>query len=158
MTLAPEPFLEAGYEQERGKPMPSYNHGIVQANLVFVLKSAYRDRFTVGSEVTLATEPPMTPDMVIYRARQPDWLRDEIRVAEPPLTAIEILAPTQSVNDLIPKIERYFELSVQSVWLVQPPLQQVAIFTPAMNPQVFSHGEVVDPTLEVQVALAEIFS
>lgn len=158
MALVPEALLAEEYEQERGKPMPSYNHGIVQANLIFALHIACGDRFTLGSEVALETEPPMTPDIVVYPMRRPDWLHDEVRVAEPPLTAVEILSPSQSVNDLIPKIEHYFAFGTQSVWLVQPPLQQVAVFTSNMEPQVFSHGEVVDSTLRVQIALKEIFS
>ena len=158
MALTAETFLEGDYEQERGKPMPSDNHSIVQVNLIIALGSACRDRFRIRSEPTLASEPPMTPDITVSNMRQPDWLHDEIHVTAVPLTAIEITSPSQSVNDLIPKVERYFEFGTQSVWLVLPPLRQVAIFTPDMERKVFSEGEVVDPTLDVKVALAEIFS
>ena len=50
----------------------------------------------------------MTPDITVSNMRQPDWLHDEIHVTAVPLTAIEIVSPSQSVNDLIPKVERYF--------------------------------------------------
>ena len=39
-TLAPE---ISDYELERGKPMPSLNHSIIQANAIFELKSHYRE-------------------------------------------------------------------------------------------------------------------
>ena len=62
MTLAPETLLDEEYEQERGKPLPSLNHGVVQAKLSFALISACQDQYLVGSKITLATEPPLTPD------------------------------------------------------------------------------------------------
>ena len=158
MVQVPETFLEENYERERGKPMPSFNHGIAQANLIFALNLACRDRFSIASELSLASEPPMTPDVSVCNMRQPDWLHDEIRVAEAPLTAIEIVSPSQSITDFIPRIEYYFQFGVQSVWLVQPPLKQVAVFTPDMEPKVFIEGEVVDPALGVKIALKEIFS
>ena len=89
--------------------------------------------------------------------RQPDWLHDETRAADPPVTVAEIMSSSQSVEDIVPKIETYFRFGVHSVWLVQPPLKQVAVFTSDMKPQVFIEGEVVDPTLDVKVALADIF-
>ena len=157
-TLPPETVLVEDYEQERGKPLPSYNHGIVQANLILSLNVACRDRFSIASELSLASEPPMTPDVSVCRLRQPDWLHDEIRVTEAPLTAMEIVSPSQSINDFIPRIESYFRFGVQTVWLVVPPLKQVAVFTPDKEPQVYSDGEVVDPKLEIRLPLDEIFT
>ena len=158
MTLAPETLLDEEYEQERGKPMPSLNHGVVQAKLSFALISAYQDQYLVGSEITLATEPPLTPDLIVSSERQLDWLRDEIRVAEAPLTVFEIVSPSQSINDFIPRIESYFRFGVKSVWLVHPPFKQVVIFTPDMELQVYNEGEVVDRALGFKIALSEIFS
>ncbi len=158
VTLPPKTNLVEDYEQERGKPMPSFNHSYVQTRLIIALGAAYGDRFFVASELSVDSAPPMTPDISICKMRQPDWLHDEIRVTEAPLTTIEITSPSQSVDDFIPKIEDYFRFGVQSVWLVQPPLKQVAVFTPEMEPQVFTQGEVVDPTLDIKVALDEIFS
>jgi Uma2 family endonuclease len=152
------PEAVSEYEQERGKPMPSKNHAVVQANLIYQLKRLYGEKCTVLSELTLDTDPPATPDVSIYAQLSANWLHDEVRVAEPPLMVVEILSPSQSVDILIPKIERYFAFGVKSVWLVQPPLQQVAVFTPEMEPQVYSSGEVVDSVLDVRIALTEIFA
>ena len=157
VTAPPETILVEDYELERGKPMPSYNHFIVQYQLLHALHAACGDRYIVGGELTLDTEPSTTPDISVCDFRQPDWLHDEIRAAEPPVTVVEIMAPSQSVNDIIPKIETYFRFGIKSVWLAQPPLKQVAVFTSEMEPQVFSEGEVVDPALGVKVALADIF-
>ena len=158
VTLPPETTPVDDYESERGKPMPSYNHYYVQLQLQYALHSACGERFLVGGELTLATDPSTTPDISICRFRQPDWLHDEVRTADPPVTVVEILSPSQSVNEVIPKIESYLQFGVQSVWMVQPPLKQIAVFTSSMEPQVFVEGDVFDPTLDVRIALKEIFT
>ena len=157
-SVTPKSSVVEDYEKERGKPMPSFNHGVVQANLIVALNIACRDRFLIASELSLASEPPMTPDISICSLRQPDWLHDEIRVAEAPLTTVEIVSPSQSINDFVPRIEDYFRFGVRSVWLVLPPLKQVAVFAPETDPEVFSEGNVVDTSLDAVVALDEIFS
>ncbi len=68
------------------------------------------------------------------------------------------MSPCQSVNEIIPRIETYFEFGIKSVWLVQPPLKQVAVFTPELEPQIFIQGDIIDPILDIKVALEEIFS
>ena len=146
------------YEQERGKPLPSFNHFYVQSQLQIALHAACGDRFFVGGELSLATEPSTTPDLSICNFRDPDWLHDEVHASEPPVTVVEILSPSQSVNEIIPKIETYFRFGIRSVWLVQPPLKQVAVFTPDMDARVFVEGDVIDPALDVRVALDKIFS
>ncbi len=158
LTLPPESGLAEDYEQERGKPMPSLNHGVVQAKFSFALISACQDRYLVGSEITLGTEPPLTPDLVVTGERHLDWLRDVVRLEEAPLTAIEIVSPFQSINDFISRIESYFRFGVQSVWLVHPPLKQVVVFRPDTDPRVINKGEIVDPALDVRIALEEIFT
>lgn len=147
-----EPYLEV---PDEGK---SFNCGIAKANLMVAIISACKNRFSVAGAVSLTTIPPITPDISVCNWRQPDWLHDEPLLAEPPVAAVEIISPFESVDDRIPKIESLFEFGVQSVWLVQPPLKQVAVFTPDMEPKVFIEGEVVDPTLGVKIALKEIFS
>ena len=146
------------YEQERGKPMPSFNHYFVQTQLQFALHEACGDRYLVGGELSLSTEPTTTPDLAVCNFRHPDWLHDEIRAEDPPVMVVEILSPSQSVNEIIPKIEAYFRFGIRSVWLVLPPLKQVAVFTPEMEPRVFVEGDVVDPTLDASVSLDKIFS
>lgn len=158
VTLQPDSGLAEDYERERGKPMPSLNHGVVQAKFSFALISACQDRYLVGSEVTLGTEPPLTPDLIVTGERHLDWLRDEVRLKEAPLTAIEIVSPSQSINDFIPRIETYFRFGVQSAWLVHPPLKQVEVFGPDKDPKVINEGVIVDPALDVRIALEEIFT
>ncbi len=157
-SVTPRSNEVENYERDRGKPAPSFNHYFVQTQLQFALHEACGDRYLVGGELSLSTEPTTTPDLAVCDFRHPDWLHDEVRAVEPPVMVVEILSPSQSVNEIIPKIEAYFRFGIRSVWLVLPPLKQVAVFTPEMEPQVFVEGDVVDPTLDASVSLDKIFS
>ena len=61
--------IPSEYEIERGKPLPSFNHGIIQANLgeQFMKNEGYR----VVSELTLELdEPPhAVPDLCVYATK-----------------------------------------------------------------------------------------
>ena len=65
------------YEQERGKPMPSKNHGIVQMNLG--IEFAKHQDYRTLSELSLELNGrPFTPDLSVY-PRQPANFRHETR-------------------------------------------------------------------------------
>jgi Uma2 family endonuclease len=157
MDSTSSPQTVSDYERERGKPMPSKAHGYTQANLIGALLS-YRDRFTIFSELTLALdEREVTPDLSLYAAADVDLLHDDVRVQEPPLLAVEIQSPTQSLQALIDKIEFLLGAGVQSCWLVQPPLRTVTVFPGALNGTTVSNGTVVDPVLDIEIGAAAVF-
>ena len=145
------------YEQERGKPMPSKNHGLVQYFLGLAF-SRYSDRFTVIPELSLELGgPPLVPDLSVYPKLPIDWLHDEIKMTDPPLTVVEILSPTQGTDELIRKADEYFKGGVKCFWIVQPSLKVVAVLEPGKEVRTYSSGEVEDPATGMSVALEEIF-
>ncbi len=76
--------------------MPSKNHGLVQGNMTGELYVSYRKTHSFPTELTLLfDEKEYVPDICIYPKMQYDSKTDEIRVTEPPLTAVEILSPRQ---------------------------------------------------------------
>src|SRR2546422_5349731 len=95
------------YEEERGKPMPSFNHGAIQMNLGVEFT---RNRlFRTVSELTLDINgKPYTPDLSVY-ARAPLNLRHDVsRSTEPPLLVVEILSPQQGAQGVMDKVDVYF--------------------------------------------------
>jgi Uma2 family endonuclease len=107
------------YEAERGKPMPSKNHSIVQSNLIFELKLHYRSTYSFLSEISLET-PRLVPDVAIFPLMTFDPLHDQTRLNQVPVGVIEILSPTQTQEELVEKAQLYFDAGVQSYWLVNP--------------------------------------
>ncbi len=145
------------YEIERGKPMPSKNHAIVQSNLAGALL-AYRSKYTVLSELSLKLPGrEATPDICIYAKLPFDLSSDEIKMTEPPLLIVEIVSPSQSDYDTVQRFKDYFKDGVKSCWLVQIAIGIITVYGPDMKPYVFSSGEVKDPALDISVRLDEIF-
>jgi Uma2 family endonuclease len=148
----------SAYEQERGKPMPSKNHAIIQSNLVVELTIPYRDQYRILSEVKLNTPPVDTvPDVAIYPLMEFDSLHDETKMDEMPLGAIEIISPSQGDQELVDKIARYFDFGVKSCWLVQPTFRIVTVFSSKTTFKTFIDGELHDTVLDIKLDLKRVF-
>ena len=75
--------LAIEYEKQRGKPLPSKNHGIVQSNLIIAL-GPFRDEFTIVSELSLELEGrPLVPDISVFPKLPVDWHNDEATLTDP---------------------------------------------------------------------------
>ena len=155
--VVPEELVELG----------SFNHGYLQARLIVLLSML--KLYTVVSEISLSAiglETPylqemfrseIKPDVAVYAKRQINYLLDEIRMAEMPLLAIEILSPAQGQQRLLHKINALFELGVQSCWLVNPGMMTIAVFSDANTFVTYPHGTVHDTVLDISLGHAEIF-
>ncbi len=148
------------YERERGKPMPTLNHAIIQANLIFALKLQYRQQYSIVSEInlTMPIRPDTVPDVAIYPTLKIDFLHDVTSMTAMPLTIIEIVSPSQSDAEILAKFERYFNAGVGSCWLVLPSLQAIAVYTGIGKYQFFTDTTTLtDPSTGINLALTEIF-
>lgn len=146
------------YEEERGKPMPSYNHSWIQSNLIVEL-SRQRD-YRVHSELTLDVDGQRyTPDISIYSRSKPIDLRhDVIRPTDPPLLVVEIFSPQQGTQEVMVKLDVYFAHGVKSCWVVAPPLHSISIYTAAGEAKHFNTGTATDPALGVTADVDAVFS
>lgn len=126
------------YEIERKKPMPSFNHGAIQANLIVML-ATFGKKYRVVSELSLDLSHWVSvPDLSIYPKRPLDVKNDIITMTEPPLCAIEIISPTQPLNDLVAKARAYFTHGVRSCWIVIPALENIYVFLMPMSTGYFA--------------------
>jgi len=147
------------YELERGKPMPSLNHSLIQSQLIGILWNQYRKDFTFASELSISlADKPFVPDLCIYPKRKSDWQNDEIRVSEPPLTIIEISSPKQDFEDFEHKLKAYFNAGVKSFWLLIPFTETLTIFYPNEKPVSFTTGEAFDKTTGIKLNVDDLFA
>lgn len=147
------------YELERGKAMPSYNQSIAQMNIGSELRQRYRKTHSIHSELSLKLgDLPVTPDISVYAKRPVDWSKDIAKVTEPPLLAIEISSATQSTQELVDKIYAMLRAGVKACWLVQTPIQAVAVFVSGEKPKTFTEGEVADGLTGISLPIESIFS
>jgi Uma2 family endonuclease len=79
-------------------------------------------------------------------------------MTEMPLTAIEIISPSQTDTELIKKINRYFNAGVKSCWLVNPAFQAVYVYSEIGKYQFFNSGmTLLDPATGIELPLSEVF-
>ncbi len=146
------------YEIERGKPMPSKNHGKIQARISQQVLNQYEEQFDVISELSLQVPNlPSVPDVSIFPVEPSNWLDDEVKVSEIPLTVVEILSPSQTVTELTEKAKSYFATGVASYWLVQPTFRSVVILQPNADELVFHNDILTDPTNGITIDLKKVF-
>jgi hypothetical protein len=92
------------YELERGKPMPSKNHAIIQSRLIIAFAQLAGDRYTILSEITIDLPAGgVVPDIALYPPTPYEAFNDEVEMTTPPLCAIEIISPSQAISSLSKK-------------------------------------------------------
>ena len=149
------------YEKERGKPMPNYSHGIVQANLTVSFGAQSGTQYRVANKLTFefADGLTLTPDISVLVRRPVKWGREPARCREIPITVVEILSPSQGYQSTLEKSDAYFAHGVQSVWEVNPAPEIVAIYRPGEErPQIIQQGVAKDPATGLTAALEHIFA
>lgn len=148
------------YELERGKPIPSFNHCIVQGNLVFELKSRLRATHTIVPELNVVLgDKKMVPDVAVFPKMPVDMQHDVLWTQDVPLTTVEILSPKQDLDSLLEKARHFLAAGVKSCWIVLPAVGTIAIFTGPTSYHSFTNGSsAVDDVLGVEIPLADIFS
>jgi Uma2 family endonuclease len=150
------PTRPLSYEEERGKPMPSRNHGRVQTNLIG--EYLPQRESSIYSELTLTVAgKEYTPDISVYPHEPADYRHDEVTRSDLPLVAVEILSPTQSDQQVVGKAEIYLRSGVKSCWIVSPPLRTITVLLPQAREEVFRRGIAKDPT-GLSADLAKVFS
>lgn len=150
-----EPSLP--YEEERGKPMPSNLHSIIQTNLA--VEFAKHREFRTQSELDLdIAGRKFVPDLSVYRREPVDFMRDVLRRSDPPLLTVEIISPKQGYLEITEKIDAYFQHGVKSCWLITPPTLNITIFTPDGARRTVSEGVITDLAIGISADLAAVFS
>ena len=139
--------------------MSSRNHSDLQTRLGFLLMMAYRQQYSIYTELDFNFASGKTrPDLCIMPKHQANWMEDEIIVSDVPLTTIEILSPEQSMNSLLDRIyQKHFPAGVKTVWLVIPALQIITILLPDRTRINVIEGILTDPVTGLQLTLSDVF-
>ncbi len=149
----------SAYETERNKPMPSLNHSLIQMNIGTELRNRYKKVYSIASELSLdLSNWSSVPDICIFPKTSLDLQNDVIAMTTPPLCAIEITSPSQSITDMVTKARAYFNHGVNSCWIVMLPLDQIYVFSAPDEYEVYrSNQTLVDAVLDISIPLKEVF-
>jgi Uma2 family endonuclease len=148
--------VEVVYMKERGKPMPGAEHAICQARLVgqFLLWPEH----VVLSELNVdLSGKRLVPDICIYEKAQEGAVRNQIWVTEPPQIAVEIISPSQTLEEMSAKIDLLLAGGVPSVWLVIPFAHVISIFQKGAALLSATSGILTDPGTGLSVNVDEVF-
>ena len=137
--------------------MGSYNHSLLQARLA--IKLGILSQYEVFIELSIEINGnEYKPDVCLYPKVKSIIWEDIIRMTELPVLAIEILSPSQYIQDLIKKIKAYFSAGIKSTWLVIPIPKSITVFSSLEDFETFSKGNVIDNVIGVELAINELFN
>lgn len=141
---------------EPGRTMAA---GRILVNLIAYLAERYDEQYDILPSIDVSfPEQDFTCDLGIFPPRKIDWMNDLIRV-EPPITAFEIVMPTETPESLTDAICRhYFINGVKSAWVISPNQKSVSLLYPDQPAQVFTDGLIHDSASGLDIDVAEVFS
>ena len=137
----------------------SLNHSLLIGRITSLLSAAYGERYEILPELEFELSAGrLKPDVAILPRLTYDWEVDIIRFPDPPITAIEIISPTQSLDGLVAKIRQlYFPSGVQSAWLVMAAARSILLYLPGQPAVIVSAGTLRDPACQVELEMAALF-
>lgn len=151
------------------KMAPTWNHGLLVKELIFLIENYLRttreaELVTEARHAARAEDTVFLPDInVTLRERVPKdrtvLARGAVEVA--PDFAIEVLSPDDRPGRVLERIEFYLRLGVRLVWIVDPDRETVTVCRPAEAASVHRAPEALDaqPVLrDLRLDLGELFS
>ncbi len=156
----------------RERPMTVRNkvHSRLLVNVAYQLKAWQRrvdDRagIVLGGEVgaILARDPDSTVGIdVAYFDRNVVLSEsgETTLVAGAPIFAIEIMSPSDRIEDIDEKLAEYLAHGVQLVWVISPKFRTVTVYRPGSEPELFNVRETISAAPELpgfECPVAELF-
>ena len=130
------------------KPLPTWDHGVIQRLLSFVLTLFLRAHpiGDGGSEIRCifgpaGAERPYVPDFIFVRADR--LQRREQHFHGAPDLAVEILSPDDRMTSVMDKLRFYLAHGVRLVWLIDPQRRTVMVMTPHVT-RILTEDELLD--------------
>jgi len=128
------------------------DHGGITNNIAYLLTShAKANRLgqvfaaETGYMLTRSPDTVRGADVSFIRAeRIPPEGRPKGYWEIPPDLAVEVLSPTDTVEEIEEKVDDYLAAGTRAVWVVSPKRRTVTFYRPGSSPAIFSEGDTVD--------------
>ncbi len=127
------------FSEKSGEKMPSLNHSYI---CVQILRQLLQNESVQPlTELTLDIGKGLTPDICVYQKEKikPNFFRDIARFPEMPVVAIEILSPTQNIQEVLEKAVVLVNAGAEIVWTVEPYTRSV--FVTSKEGEKVHHGQ-----------------
>jgi Uma2 family endonuclease len=141
-------------------------HGTIEGNIAYLLNSYIRPR-SLGWV--------LTGEVGIYTRHDPDRVRaaDVAFVAKnqidtipsgfldiPPELVVEVVSPSDRWQDLRDKMDEYFLIGVQTLWIVEPKTRTIMVYSSPTTATKYDKAETVaasETLTGLEVSVSEIF-
>jgi len=151
----PAPADGSRQELVRGEivtmPPPGFEHGLVQANLLAILRAYVRQMRSgrvVGESGVITERDPDTvrgPDIAFWSAERLPLDQCPSGYPEvPPDLVVEIVSPSDSVADVQQKVLEYLTHGVRMVWVVEPRTRSLTVYRGLQDVAVLRGEDEVD--------------
>jgi Uma2 family endonuclease len=126
-----EQYLSTDYEREPEyihgeiveRPMPNLIHSIIQQFLSVRLDSV--GQCCPELRLRLAEDLFLEPDLSVFVTSTPT----DLVPSTPPDIVVEIVSPDQRYPRLLEKLEEYSRWGVPHIWVVEPQMQRLQVYT-----------------------------
>ena len=127
-----EDFFTALVEpDEEEDEMPNFTHGQLQTELIMLLRSALDKEYSAFAPITFqGAARRYTPDVVVYTKRglARDKTDKNYTVEQtPPLLAVEIISPAQTMYNIILKCAEMLDSGVEECWIIEPANETITV-------------------------------
>ena len=139
-------------ELERGEiidvPPPGKYHGFVCANMAGILRdyaikkqSGYVCTNDAGVIVARDPDTVRGPDVTFYLDSQTALDMDRRFAEQPPVLAVEVMSPSDRINQMAVRVSDLLGRGVPMVWVVDPEAGDVAVHRPGADPQLLEGAD-----------------
>lgn len=136
-----EPATEYVEGELRQKMVPKRAHSTLQKTMVILLGKWREGVFDALPEASIDLQVgkrirSLVPDVCVYPVETIKQTPGDANFTQPPLLAIEILSPGQSIPQILEKTAFYLEAGVPLVWVVDPRGRSITVCRSDRLPQV----------------------
>lgn len=116
--------------EEEDDEMPPRIHGYLQFQILLLLKELLKDSFKPSPPITFkGVTQRYTLDVSICHAAPIRLLTNPASDEIPPLLAIEIISPGQTISAMVKKCEGMIASGVEECWIVEPANESITVCT-----------------------------
>lgn len=153
-TYRPDVDYVDGSIEERN--LGEFDHGDLQTAISTMLRIRQKDwnvRVVVETRTQVGPKRFRIPDVCVLSA---DLARERI-ITTPPLLCVEVLSPRDTLKRMRTRVQDYFNMGVQTVWIIEPDTR-IAFFCTATEMVGFQAGLLTVPGTRIEIAIEDIFA
>jgi Uma2 family endonuclease len=139
-------------------PSPSPLHGLIVTEILFLIRTylaTYNIGYALGDgyDFTLAPRIIFKPDVSFISKERLPQIPKRFEIA--PDIAVEVVSPSNTVDEILYKVETYIQYGTQLVWVIYPDKRLVYVYRPAEDNSLNLRKLTVDDRLDGGKVLPE---